>query len=94
MHTFRSQGGTIDKPPRVAEAEEFDVYLHLGDDGDRVWYATAHGSWVPATFDMFHPQYPEYTLYLANDNWARWLLKKTVTTYKGRKVRSFNPLLL
>lgn len=75
-------------PPRVATAVAYDLYLHRSDgDGDEhVWYAATEGDWVPAVFGMAHPMYPEYVLHLAKDGWARWLLKKTVTTYRGRKV--------
>ncbi|VDC07052.1 unnamed protein product [Peniophora sp. CBMAI 1063] len=86
MRTFRSKGAPINTPPHVDAAAEYDTYLHQSDGCDRVWYATADGDWVPAPIGKEHPKYPDHELYLSNDNWARWLLKKTVSTYKGRKV--------
>ncbi|KZV61265.1 hypothetical protein PENSPDRAFT_659034 [Peniophora sp. CONT] len=85
MYCFRTEGDPITNPPNVTAAAEYDVYLHRSENGDHVWYALADGTWVPARIGMIHPKYSEYMLYLSNDNWARWLLKKTVSTYNGRK---------
>ena len=92
MHTFRSRGPPINikdfKVPHIAEAKPYDIYLYFSSmDSYFMWYRDEHGkTWKPAALETEHPLYEEYVLWFANDNWARWLLKKTVTTYKGRKV--------
>ena len=94
MHTFRSRGPPINindfEIPDIAEAKPYDIYVYLfteSSSGYFMWYRDADGKkWKHAALETMHPLYSEYRLWLANDDWARWLLEKTVTTYKGRKV--------
>ncbi|KZV60949.1 hypothetical protein PENSPDRAFT_693826 [Peniophora sp. CONT] len=88
MICFRSQGAhDIAAPPFLSSAREYDVYLHQYANGTHVWYASSNGSWTIASEGMKHPQYPDYVLHVSSDQWARWLLKKTINTYQGRERR-------
>ena len=75
-----------------------DIYMHCYDHGGRqLWRATKNSDEDPGWVEVHltinqkvldHPIYGEYGLHVSNENWARWLLKKTISTYKYRaKVR-------
>ncbi|VDB91622.1 unnamed protein product [Peniophora sp. CBMAI 1063] len=94
MTCFRSIGASMLSTPSLdGRAMPGDVYLHMGAGTAQLWYKNLDGAWVTAQAGMDHPAYPDYCLNLSSDLWGRWVLKKTVSTYKGReKASSLLPL--
>ncbi|KZV73843.1 hypothetical protein PENSPDRAFT_648602 [Peniophora sp. CONT] len=88
MTSFRTVGpDTIPSPPLVPGAKEHDVFIHCYPGGQTIWRATTNKNkrWIVAKLKEHHPVYKEYRLHVSKDNWARWVLKKTLTTYQGRE---------
>ncbi|VDC00706.1 unnamed protein product [Peniophora sp. CBMAI 1063] len=93
MTSFRSRGPrAIARPPlSMPGVKAHDIFMHCTPGGRQIWRATAELKWVRAELDMVHPVYrkPQYDLHLSNDNWARWILHKTLVTYYGRQKLHF-----
>ncbi|KAH7912661.1 hypothetical protein BJ138DRAFT_1147781 [Hygrophoropsis aurantiaca] len=87
---FKSAGKDfLDVPPQCDEVQVGDIFTHRsGGSGSlpQVWTWGA-GGWllVRPYEDRLHPVFKEYHLWMRHDGEPRWLLSKTITTYRGRQ---------
>jgi len=84
---FRSVGAEpLQHPMNLEQANPGDTYLHRsGLDQNQIWFRGYSGEWVSALPGVEHPQLTGYCLNISPEGWVRWVLKKTVSTYKGRQ---------
>jgi hypothetical protein len=84
MRWYKAENSTSGPPDLSARTG--DLFLHQNDNasGLRFWIWDT-GRWIEVVSGHQHPLFPDRVLHILPQGEPRWITRKTMTTYKGRK---------